>query len=136
MAGMVIMSTINQVEALRHYLIRENGPMGSSNYASLTDLHLYQQNEDYHRLADDQKPVAYQIYKSMHDPKIYNPDMLGEDPSEYLNIYEIAYMLIIWGCIGLLTLVNMVIAVFEGARIYRSQRRYHDDQLIDHLLQT
>ena len=41
---------------------------------------------------------------------------MSDDSTEFLNIYEIAYMLIIWGCIGLLTLVNMTIAVFEGAR--------------------
>jgi len=131
MAGMVIMSTINEVEAFRLYF--ENGQtLNSPSYGSMTDFQLYQKSQDYNRLTEDQKPVAYQLYKGMHQEL----GKMSDDSTEFLNIYEIAYMLIIWGCIGLLTLVNMTIAVFEGARLYRSQRRYRDDQLIDHLLQT
>ena len=41
MAGMVIMSTINEVEAFRLYF--ENGQsLNSPNYGSITDLQLYQ----------------------------------------------------------------------------------------------
>ena len=48
----------------------------------------------------------------------FNLNSAGDDSegAQQFDIYDLAYVLIIWGCIGLLTLANMVIAIYESIR--------------------
>ena len=92
--------------------------------AILTNKQNNLQNMDYDIMTGNQLPLHNTMYPHKQQNTWQNAQNVDDFNELYENIYELAYTLIIWGCIGLLTLSNMIIAIIETIRLANALKAY------------